>query len=70
MSNGVSEYISNTLLSIGTSSWAAVGFLTNIDLFLGLILKLTGIASFIIYVIINRKKIIKAIKEMFDSCPE
>lgn len=61
--------INNSLLSVGTGSWAFSSFLTNVDLILGVILHITGILTFVIFVILNRRKIIRELKMMFDKCP-
>ncbi len=60
--------INNSLLSVGTGSWA-FSFLEGLDLILGVVLHMTGILTFVIFVVLNRRKIIRELRIMFNNCP-
>lgn len=54
------EDIDKLLLTTGTASWGAYGIFHAVSEFCKLLLPITGVASFLIYLLINRKKIKEA----------
>lgn len=58
----LNEYIDRLLLTTGAVSWTAYGVFHTVSEFCKLLLPITGVASFLIYLLINRKKIKEAWK--------
>jgi len=58
----IHEYISNALLATGAGSWGFFEVFKNVSEFCRLLLPITGIVSFVIYILMNWKKI----KEFFN----
>lgn len=57
------EYIDRTLLTAGAGSWGMYEMFKETSEFCRLLLPITGVISFIIYVILNRKKITEFFKK-------
>lgn len=57
------EYIDSALLTTGVSSWGLFEMFKSTSEFCRMLLPITGVISFIIYVLLNRKKI----KEFFKK---
>ena len=62
------QNISNLLLLIGTST-GMTSFFVNADILLIPLLKVIGIFSFMIHIILNRRKLIKELRTLFNNCP-
>jgi len=57
------EYIDSALLTTGVGSWGLFEMFKATSEFCRMLLPITGVISFVIYVILNRKKI----KEFFKK---
>lgn len=60
--NGLDILMTKIFLTIATATGATVKILQDVDLILGLILKLVSIISFIVVIALNLPKLIKMIK--------
>lgn len=58
----IDEYMSRLLLTAGVGSWTAYEMFKAVSDFCRDALPITGMISFVIYLLLNRKKIIEAIK--------
>jgi len=58
----IHHYANNTLLAMGGGSWGAYAFFKGVSEICSMVLPITGVISFFIYVVINWKKFVKAFK--------
>lgn len=52
------------LLAIGGSSWAGWAWLKGVSAFCAIILPITGVVSFLLFIIINYRKISEGFRDM------
>ena len=58
------EYFSDVLLSTGAGSWGAYAFFKSISDFCRDLLPITGVISFVIYILLNLNKIKTALRSL------
>lgn len=60
-------FLKNTLLAISGGSWIGWEWLRSASEFCSLVLPITGVVSFMLYLIINHKNIVKGLKEIVSG---
>ncbi len=58
----IHNMMSDATMATGVTSWTLYGLLESVSEFCRLMLPITGVLSFVIYVILNRKNIIDFFK--------